>query len=127
MPPSINGHVEQSETSPPFMFRVELEDVMEKTPSGHPERSEGSPPFPQKGLITLSFRTKREISSVQSKGVKSHFRTDTKCRPERSEGSPIQSKGENDPFRTYPRKTKISFSGGVGGGDFFPLPVELFL
>jgi len=43
------------------------------------------------------------------KGGFAPFPTDTKCRPERSEGSPIIGKGKKTPFPTNPKKTLNSF------------------
>jgi len=53
------------------------------------------------GAVHLLDSKRRPLTTFEVTPQPSHF--------ERSEASPSLSKGETDPFRTYPRKAKISF------------------
>jgi hypothetical protein len=55
-----------------------------------------------------SWRSEKSPFPTINEGY-AHFRNDTKCRPERSEGPP-----------SYPRERLKNFLGGVGGGHSPP-------
>ena len=103
--------------------------------------------FSVKGIDTTRYiprASARGISSVKSKGLKDPLRTDTKCRPERSEGSPPFPRKAKilfgwswrrglfpppminegfTPFPTFPQIHKVFF-GGVGGGSVHLLDLK---
>jgi hypothetical protein len=95
------------------MLRVEFEEGTHPSSINcRPERREGSPNI-GKGQKTPSQPTRSVVLS-EAKDLRRFPKTTfLLCHAERSEESPIQSKGETDPFRTYPIKDLKPFGGAL--------------